>query len=254
MLIILSPAKSLNFEPKSGVKSSEIRFSKETKLVMQELLKYSKQDLEKLLKMSSKLAELNYIRFREWKWPHPEASSKQALLAFDGDVFDGMETKTLTKKNLDYAQNSIRILSAVYGVLRPLDLIMPYRMEMAAPLSVAGSKNMYDFWGEKLANSIEADMKENNQNVLLNLASSEYSKAVLPHLDKKIKVISCDFREQKGDKLQMVSFFAKKARGMMSRFIINHEISDPEYLQGFTEGGYLYKPELSSDSKLMFVR
>lgn len=254
MLIILSPAKSLNFEPKQGLKSTEIRFSSESELIMQELIKYSKTELEKLMKISSKLADLNYSRFRDWVWPHSEEVSKQALLAFDGDVYDGMETKTLNSKKLAFAQKSIRILSGLYGVLRPLDQIMAYRLEMGSPLSVSGKKNLYQFWGEKIARLIESDMKANNQSVLLNLASNEYSKAVLPHLDKSIRVISCDFREQKGDKLQMVSFYAKKARGMMSRFIIDHEISNPEYLQGFTEGGYLFKKDLSTESTLMFVR
>jgi hypothetical protein len=254
MLLILSPAKSLNFNENSGFDSSEVRFSNESELIVQELIKYSKPELEKLMKISSKLADLNYSRFREWVWPHPEEVSKQALLAFDGDVYDGMDTSTFSYKNLEFAQKSIRILSGLYGVLRPLDRIMAYRLEMGSPLSVAGKKNLYQFWGEKIARLIESDMKANNQSVLLNLASNEYSKAVLPHLDKSIRVISCDFREQKGDKLQMVSFYAKKARGMMSRFIIDHEISNPEYLQGFTDGGYLFKKELSTESTLMFVR
>lgn len=254
MLLILSPAKLLNFIKIKNVDSTDARFAKETKEIMFELAKLSKSEISTLMKTSYRLTDLSYSRFKEWKWPHEKENSKQALFAFSGTVYDALNPISLNTDALNSAQKNIRIISGLYGLLRPMDMIMPYRLEMGASLSVNGSKNLYSYWSDKIAREIQTDMYENGQKVLLNLASNEYSKTVLPFLDKKIKIITCDFREQKADKLQIVSLYAKETRGRMSRFIIENNIENPKYLKAFTEGGYLFRSDLSNNEKYVFVR
>lgn len=250
MQIILSPAKKLDFERKVATKKSSLpRFQKESELLVKELRKRSQKDLKEMMNISDNLAALNAQRYREWNSKADNSNARQALLAFNGDVYNELQAETLTSAQLDYAQKHLFILSGLYGVLRPLDLIQPYRLEMGSKFSSDNWKSLYDFWDDK----ITTVLNETNDDLLLNLASQEYFKAI----NKKklqMKVITPVFKELKGDKLRVVSIFAKKARGMMTRYILENKISDPEKLKAFAEDGYFFQESLSDDSTFVFTR
>jgi cytoplasmic iron level regulating protein YaaA (DUF328/UPF0246 family) len=246
----LSPAKKLDFETKSGTKKkSQPIFQKESEVLIKELRKRSQQDLKEMMNISDNLAALNAQRFREWNNKADNKNAKQALLAFNGDVYNGLQAESLTSAQLDYAQKHLFILSGLYGVLRPLDLIQAYRLEMGSKFSSSKWKSLYDFWGDKITTVIN----EAGDDVLVNLASQEYFKAI----NKKklqMKVVTPVFKELKGEKLRVVSIFAKKARGMMIRYILENKISDPKKLKAFAEDGYFFQESLSDDSTFVFTR
>lgn len=257
MIVLLSPAKSLDFESEPPFdESSEIRFAEETEYLVGKLKKMSARKLKSLMNISEDLAQLNAERYAQWSLPFTEKNSKQAIFAFTGDVYQGLEAQTLKESDLTYAQDHIRILSGLYGILRPLDRIQPYRLEMGTKWSVTAKKNnLYKFWREKLTQEMEREMKNQDEKIILNLASNEYSKAVdLKKLGAK--VISPEFKEDKGDKYQMISFFAKKARGMMARYVVENRIEKIEDLRGFDSGGYHFNNELSDteNNKWVFTR
>ena len=206
-----------------------------------------------MMQVSQKIAELNVERFKSWKLPFSPVNARQALLAFKGDVYMGLDTATLSEDNFDYAQSHLRILSGLYGLLRPLDLIQPYRLEMGLKLNSRKTNTLYQFWGEKITDGLNALLEEQDEPVLINLASNEYFKSVNSK-NLKCRLISPEFRDLKNGKYKIIQFFAKKARGLMVRYTIDHSISKPEDLKNFDYDGYAFNPELSLSEKWVFTR
>jgi len=253
MLTVISPAKTLDFDtPVSTNKYSEPRFLDQSQQLIEQLKKLSSQEISNLMKISDKLAGLNMARFQQWQTPFTEENAKQAILAFKGDVYTGLAAGTLDDKGLDFAQQHLRILSGLYGVLRPLDLMQPYRLEMGTPFQNDAGRDLYSFWGDKIRQSLEGEpaLKDG---VLINLASNEYFKAVDA---KKLKatIITPAFKDWKNGQYKMISFYAKKARGLMSRYIIDQQINTPEKLKQFDSDGYRYSEEMSQKNDWVFIR
>jgi len=254
MLILISPAKSLDFETENSNKTfSESIFLKESQSLIKQVRKFSTDEIADFMSISPKLAQLNYERFVNWHLPFDLDNAKQAILAFKGDVYTGLDAGSLSETELQTAQKDLRILSGLYGVLRPLDLIQAYRLEMGKKLKTTKGNNLYEFWGDKITTEINKTLKENNDKHLINLASNEYFKSVNK---KKIKaeIITPVFKDFKNGQYKVISFFAKKARGLMTRFIIQNNITDPEYLKAFNSDGYTFNPHLSTDTELVFTR
>jgi uncharacterized protein len=253
MLIVLSPAKSLNENAVNFPTQTLPRFLAKSQKLVNQLSKLSPKELSDLMNISSKLAELNFLRFQKWKLPFTSENAKTAILTFDGDVYNGMDARSFSPEEMLFAQDTLHILSGLYGILRPLDLIQPYRLEMGIRLKQDKSKNLYEFWGSQLTEAINQSAIEKGKNVLINLASDEYFKAIDV---KKLKIptITPIFKQEDNGKYRFVSFYAKRARGLMSRFIIKHHISNPEDIKGFDYEGYNYNAALSSGNIWAFTR
>jgi cytoplasmic iron level regulating protein YaaA (DUF328/UPF0246 family) len=256
MIILLSPAKSLDFETKFSCKNYTIpHFAKETEKLAIALKKFSLADLEKLMGISKKLAELNFARFQNFEKKFDLENSRQALLAFDGDVYTPIEKNNFNEKDFAFAQNHIRILSGLYGLLRPLDLIQPYRLEMGTDFKKFKflTKNLYEFWGDKISENLDEVAIAESAKHIINLASEEYFSAINP---KKVstKIINCIFKEKKGNQLRIVGINAKKARGLMTNFVIKNKILDAKNLKDFSEEKYSFAPKLSNESNFIFTR
>jgi len=254
MLILISPAKSLDFETKSTSNNhSEAAFLKDSETLIKQLRKLSTDEISNFMGISPKLAQLNFERFINWQLPFSTDNAKQALLAFKGDVYTGLDAYSLNEEELQTAQNDLRILSGLYGVLKPLDLIQAYRLEMGKKLQTKKGNNLYEFWGDKITKEINKTLMAKNDKYLINLASNEYFKAV----DKKkvkAEIITPVFKDFKNGQYKVISFFAKKARGLMTRFIIQNKITDPEHLKAFNSEGYIFNPQLSKKTELVFTR
>ncbi|MFA9371970.1 MAG: peroxide stress protein YaaA [Labilibaculum antarcticum] len=254
MLIVISPSKTLDFEsPAISNIHSDASFLKESKLLIKELQKLKADDIAELMGISPKLAQLNFERFHQWNTPFTQENSKQALLAFKGDVYTGIDASTFSQENFIQAQSDLRILSGLYGVLKPMDLIQAYRLEMGKKIETSKGENLYQFWGDTITKSINQSLNENDHKHLINLASNEYFKSINK---KKIKaeIITPAFKDLKNGEYKMISFFAKKARGLMTRFIIQNKITDPEELKAFDMDGYMYNPTLSKEKEPVFTR
>lgn len=254
MLIVLSPAKSLDYDTPAVTQTHTLPdFVKEAAQLIGILKKMSLQEIAELMDLSDKLAALNVARYGDWSKTFTDKNSKQALLAFNGDVYEGLNANTLTKKQLDYAQEHVRILSGLYGVLRPLDWMQAYRLEMGTALKNTAGKDLYAFWGKKLAQHLKASLDSHRSKYLINLASDEYFKAVdvaaLEH-----PVIAPVFQDEKAGKYKIISFYAKRARGLMTRFIIDEKIDKPEGLLDFNYEGYRYAPKESKPHQPVFRR
>ncbi len=254
MIAILSPAKKLDFNRNIPTDNhSEIRFSEEAIQLAQQLKTYSQNDLQKLMKISPQLAELNAERFHQWHWPHDEKESRQAIFAFNGEAYNGLDATSLDESEISIAQKQLRILSGLYGLLRPLDLIMPYRLEMGIKLETGKGKDLYKFWGDKITQKLNDDLNSGNHQALINLASHEYFKAIDPEkIDKPI--ITPEFKENKNGTYKVISVYAKKARGMMVRFIIQNQLSNSEDLKAFDWDGYHFNNDLSKGNEMVFTR
>jgi len=253
MIIVISPAKTLyDHSPIQLQEFTEPGFILEAEKIVSVLKKKKPDQLAKLMDISPRLAELNFNRFQVWK-PTNVENSWQALLMFNGDVYQGMKEETFSTVDFEIAQQKLRILSGVYGLLKPLDLIQPYRLEMGIPISISGKKNLYEFWKTKITAQLNQDLAKNGQNTLINLASKEYFSAIDT---KKIKarIITPSFKEMKNGQYQMISIFSKKARGLMSRFIILNNISDPEEIKAFDLEGYYFNNHLSKENDWVFTR
>ena len=254
MLMLLSPAKTLDYETPATTNSFSIPdyLGKSS-----ELVKVMKQksflDLMELMQVSQKIAELNVERFNQWKLPFSTENAKQAVLAFKGDVYTGLDASALSENRLAYTQSHLRILSGLYGLLRPLDLMQPYRLEMGLKLTTKKGENLYQFWGEKITDALNVLLAKQDEPVLINLASNEYFKSVQKkNLDGRL--ITPEFKDWKNGKYKMISFFAKKARGLMVRYAIDHNIQKAEVLQNFDYDGYHFNLELSRADKWVFSR
>ncbi|HKJ42981.1 MAG TPA: peroxide stress protein YaaA [Sunxiuqinia sp.] len=253
MLILLSPAKSLDFNTKPTTENyTQPAFLKESRQLNRELKKLSPQILSKLMSISANLGELNFERNQKWKTPFSPDNAKQAVLAFTGDVYQGLQATDLSEKELEIAQTKIRILSGLYGLLKPLDLIQPYRLEMGTKFGIDGNKDLYEFWQDKLTKTINKELKASG-GPLINLASNEYYKAVD---SKKIKadIISPAFKDLKNGQYKIISFYAKKARGLMSRFIVKNNITNVGDLKAFDLEGYYFNNDLSKGKNWVFTR
>ena len=254
MIAVVSPAKTLDFETQPCTELfTEPGFLKDSKKLIKRLRELSADDLGDLMGISSRLAELNHGRYRDWSTPFTQHNSKPAVLAFKGDVYTGLQANDFSDDDFSYAQKHLRILSGLYGLLRPLDLIQPYRLEMGTGLDNHRGKNLYAFWGDQITNALAADLSADSSGILVNLASNEYFSSIRPEkLDARI--ITPVFKDEKNGNLKIISFFAKKARGLMSRFLIQERVQTPDELKGFTLEGYSYDDTLSDGDILVFAR
>lgn len=254
MIVLLSPAKSLDYESQLPVRrATKPRFMKDSAELVAQLRKLSVDQLGKLMSISPKLAQLNHDRFSAWEEEATRHNARPALFAFTGDVYQGMDLEKWTAGDLDLAQKRLRILSGLYGVLRPLDLMQPYRLEMGTRLANGRGRNLYEFWGETLTRSLNADLGKSGSEVVLNLASQEYFSAVREDALKG-RLVTPVFKDEKNGQYKIISFFAKKARGMMADFVIRKGITDPADLRKFRTGGYRFSKGDSDDSSLVFLR
>jgi len=254
MIILLSPAKTLDFEsPLAATASSVPDFLAQSKLLIDRLRALSPQEVASLMDISDPLARLNVARYAEWKLPFPAGKARQAVLAFNGDVYEGLDARSLAVGDLEFAQNHVRILSGLYGVLRPLDLILPYRLEMGVRLENPRGRNLYAFWGERITDALSSAVRETNSSALVNLASVEYFKSVKAKT-LAVPVIQPVFEDWSGGRFKVVSFCAKRARGMMARFAICRRVVEPSELRLFSEEGYAFAPDVSDGERWVFRR
>ena len=252
MKIVISPAKSLDFErPLPTAQFTKSMFLKESRSINAVIRKKSPKELSDLMGISDKLADLNWQRNKKWKTPFTALNARPALYAFNGDVYMGLDAYTIPVAKIESLQQSLRILSGLYGLLKPLDLIQPYRLEMGTALSVGESRNLYDFWRPRITKALNKELRKGE--LLVNLASKEYFDAVDQKQLKGI-VITPEFKDYSDGKLKIVSFFAKKARGMMVRYILDHDIRTIDGLKSFDCDGYRFDEQLSGDHKLVFTR
>ncbi len=254
MLIVISPAKKLDFEslPQTDDFTIPDCLDDASELI-KTLRKYSPKQLEKLMHLSSNLAKLNHDRYHDWSLPFNPQNAKQAILTFKGDVYAGMNIESFSADDLNFTQDHLRILSGLYGLLRPLDLMQPYRLEMGTRLQNERGKNLYEFWGNKITELLNTQLKEQDTDTLVNLASNEYFKSVKPKALKG-KIITPVFKEKKDDSYKIIGIYAKKARGMMSAFILKNKLDNIEQIKEFKEAGYAYNPDLSSETDWAFCR
>jgi cytoplasmic iron level regulating protein YaaA (DUF328/UPF0246 family) len=254
MIVLLSPSKTLDFESKPLTKSfTQPVMLKDSELLINELRKYSPEKLAKLMDLSDKLAHLNYDRYQVFNTPFSLDNARQALLAFKGDVYDPLALESYSKADFDFAQHHIRILSGLYGLLRPLDLMQPYRLEMGTTLNNKRGKNLYKFWGKTITDEINKSLKADKNKMVINLASVEYFHSVQPE-SLEAPLLNIVFKEKQKGGLKIIGLFAKKARGMMTNFIIKNHIDKPESLKDFDEEGYVFQPSLSNSSQWLFTR
>ena len=254
VMILLSPAKTLDFEtPPIHEICTEPDFLPLSKDLISGLSKMSSEEISELMGISPKLAELNKERYQSWKVKHDEKSSKQAILAFKGDVYEGLQAWDFKKSDFAFAQKKLRILSGLYGILRPLDLIQPHRLEMGTVYPNPAGKDLYAFWGDRLAETINEDLKKNKSKLLINLASQEYFKAARGNkIDAE--VVAPVFKDEKNGKFKIISFYAKKARGYMSSFLVRNRVDSLEGIRDFNEHGYELSVKDSTDSNPVFLR
>jgi cytoplasmic iron level regulating protein YaaA (DUF328/UPF0246 family) len=254
MLAILSPAKTLDYDsPVPALPLTTHDFLKQSKVLIALLREYSVQDIAALMDLSDKLAALNVARYGDWSPRFSDKNSRAAILAFKGDVYEGMQAWTFTPDDHAFAQQHLRILSGLYGVLRPLDRLQPYRLEMGTVLANPEGKNLYAFWGDTLAKALNKSLAEQGDEVLVNLASDEYSKAALTRA-LKARVVTPQFREEKDGQFKMVSFFAKRARGLMAAYMVQNRLEHVEDLKAFKVAGYTFNKKLSEGDTLTFTR
>lgn len=254
MLITLSPSKGQDFEEAPlSKKHSKPADLKDSELLIKELRKIKTPELKELMSVSDNIAQLNVDRYKSFKTPFTTKNAKQALFAFKGDVYGGIDIEHFTEDDFAYAQDHLRILSGLYGCLRPLDLIQPYRLEMKTKLGNPRGDNLYQFWGEQITLSLNKELKKQKEAVLVNLASNEYFKSVKPKLLEG-RLLNINFKETKDGKTRVVAIFAKRARGMMADYIIRNRIENPEDIKKFKLGGYRFDKSLSDDKQWTFER
>ncbi len=254
MLILISPAKTLDYETPPQVNdNTQPQFLDHSQELINQLKKMPASKVGKLMHISDNLATLNVSRYKSWKQPLEPGPAKQSLFAFQGDVYIGLNAATMKKRDVNFAQKHLRILSGLYGVLRPLDLMLPYRLEMGTKLVNKRGQNLYHFWGDNVTDSLNSDMASQKKSLVVNLASNEYFKVVNK---QKLngELISPVFKDKKNGEYKLISFFAKKARGMMARYIIDHRIKSAADLTGFDTAGYRYNKTMSRPNEPVFTR
>lgn len=254
MLMVISPAKTLDYEsPLATQRFTQPALLEKSQQLIEVARDLSPAQIASLMSISDKLAHLNAERFNQWQPPFTPDNARQAILAFKGDVYTGLQAETFSEADFTFAQQHLRMLSGLYGVLRPLDLMQPYRLEMGIRLANPAGKDLYSFWGDQLTTALNAALAEQGDDVLINLASDEYFKAIKP---KQLngKLIKPVFLDEKNGKFKVISFYAKKARGLMSRYIIQQRLTQPEQLKQFDVDGYVFDAAESTDTELVFKR
>ena len=254
MFFVLSPAKNLNEKDPSPVSSFTLPdLLPEAEILMQELHQLAPQQIAELMHVSDKIALLNAERNAAWHTPFTPENAKQAVFMFNGDVYEGIAADTLKPEQIDYLQQHVRLLSGLYGVLRPLDLMQPYRLEMGIAFANTRGKNLYEFWGDKITDLLNQTLKQADSDVLINLASQEYFKSVNT---KKLnaRLITPIFKDEKNGKYKIISFYAKRARGLMVRYAAEHGITEPEMLKNFDYEGYSFNEAASNEAEWVFMR
>ena len=253
MLMVISPAKTLDYSGKSYSHFTTPAALEQTQELAAQLRSYESHELSSLMKISDNLAELNFQRYQEFETPFTPDNAKQALLVFKGDVYKGIQVEDYSEADLTYAQAHLRILSGLYGLLRPLDLMQPYRLEMGTKLATGKGKNLYEFWGDRISHLLNEDLKKEDEPCLVNLASNEYFKSI--DLKKlKARVLNIAFKENKNGTYKIVAIYAKRARGLMVDYAVRNRITDFEALKAFDTEGYAYSEELSDDDNWTFCR
>lgn len=254
MLILISPAKTLDYQsPLATTRFTLPELLDHSQQLIHEARKLSAPQIKKLMNISDKLADLNATRFHDWQPNFTPENARQAILAFKGDVYTGLQAATFSEEDFDFAQQHLRMLSGLYGVLRPLDLMQPYRLEMGIRLENVKGKDLYQFWGDVITHKLNEVIETQGIRFVINLASDEYFKSVKP---KKLnaELIKPVFLDEKNGKFKVISFYAKKARGLMSRFIIDNRLTEPEQLKDFNREGYFFDEEASANGELVFKR
>ena len=253
MILLLSPSKTLDYSEPEHRLYSQPRLLKKSKLLIGLLREKTEEELKKLMKISDELAVVNAERYQDFETPFDLTNAKQALLAFKGDVYLGLEAAAFDQSDLEFAQSHLRILSGLYGLLRPLDLMQPYRLEMGTRLQIGKNKGLYNFWGEEITQLLNEDLENSGGKAVVNLASREYFSAVNPALLKG-RLFHIHFKENRKGSYKIIAFFAKKARGAMASYAIQNRIIDPEELKGFNWEGYTFNEGLSTEYELTFTR
>ena len=254
MLAILSPAKTLDYQtPLTVKKSTQPDFIAESSELVSTLRKFAPAQIGSLMKISDSLAELNHRRYAEWQADANEDNARAAIFAFKGDVYQGLDAQSFGARDLNFAQKHLRVLSGLHGLLRPLDLIQPYRLEMGTRLTTRRGSNLYQFWGDKVTNNINKALAQQTSKVLVNLASNEYYKVVQPARIMG-QILNINFKELRDGKYRFVSFSAKKARGLMARYMIDNRITQPNQLRQFDVENYAFNDALSSEDEWIFTR
>lgn len=263
MLLVVSPAKNLDFktplpdfvtqQSSEQLQLTQPALLKQTKVLSKHCKTLSPQDLSSLMKISDKLAVLNAERFNSMRFPFTQDNARASVYAFNGDVYTGLDAQTLSEQDIAFAQGHLRILSGLYGVLKPLDLMQAYRLEMGTKLNIDEHSNLYQFWDNTITKELNKDLSQQNSDILVNLASNEYFSAV-KKAELKARIITPVFKDEKNGKYKVISFFAKKARGLMARYVIQNKIEKVEDLRNFDLAGYQYDEQSSNDSELVFLR
>jgi len=254
MLIVISPAKTLDYTTAPTTKKFTIPdYLDDSQELINRARNFSTLDISEIMGVSTKIAELNFERFKDWQTPFTEENAKQAVLAFKGDVYTGLDAESLKATDYTFAQKHLRILSGLYGLLRPLDLMQPYRLEMGRKIENDRGKNLYEFWGTSITDGLNAQLKKTKSSHLINLASNEYFKAVKPKL-LNAEIITPVFKDYKNGDYKMIGFYAKKARGMLSRYIIENKLSDIEDIKSFDVDGYRFNKKLTDGNTWVFTR
>ena len=254
MLIVVSPSKTLDYENPAKTKVfTQPDYLPNSQELISHLKKLSSPEVSKLMSVSQKIADLNVGRYKTWNKKFTVKNAKQCVLAFKGDVYTGLDAESFNSKDFNFAQKHFRVLSGLYGLLRPLDLMQPYRLEMGTKLDTKHGKNLYQFWGSTITEGLNTQLKKTKSNYLINLASNEYFKAVKPK-ELNAEIITPAFKEYKDGEYKMIGIYAKKARGMLSRFIIRNKLTDIEDLKSFNEEGYKFNKKLSSGNTWVFSR
>ena len=254
MLTVISPAKTLDYESPIKTKNfSQPDFLEDSQQLIGELRELAPHDISELMHVSPAIGELNYSRFLNWHRPFSPDNARQAIFAFKGDVYTGIDIQTYKAADLKFAQQHLRILSGLYGLLRPLDLMQPYRLEMSTRLQNRRGKNLYEFWDGKVTEAVNQALSEQGDEVLVNLASNEYYKVLKPK-QLRARVITPVFKDYKNGQYKVISFHAKKARGLMTSHILKHRLKTPTELESFAEAGYRFNPELSKPDAPVFTR
>ena len=252
MKILLSPAKSLDYKSElPTIKTSSICFEKEAQYLNSILKSKNPKELSALMNISSKIADLNYERNHSWSLPFTPKNARQAVYAFSGDVYRGLDAYSIDDSRIDFLQSSVRIISGLYGIIKPLDLIQPYRLEMGTKLAFDSNKNLYDYWRKKITEQLNLELDDKEP--ILNLASNEYFKAIDAKVIKS-DVYSANFKQFKNGEFKTIAIFSKKARGMMTRFIVNNNITNISDIKSFDYDGYIFHKDLSSEKNLIFTR
>jgi len=254
MHFVISPAKTLDYETPSITETfTQPEMLDQSQLLIDVLNEYSVQQVAELMKLSDKLASLNVARYADWQQSFTSDNAKQAVLAFKGDVYTGLDAETMSPEDWEYCQSQLRILSGLYGLLKPLDLMMPYRLEMGTKLANSRGKDLYQFWGERITEALNQLLSQSEQPVLVNLASNEYFKAVKPK-QLQGRLITPVFKDWKNGQYKIISFYAKKARGLMTRYAIDKRVSDAEQLKEFNYAGYYFSEQESKGDTWVFLR